>query len=113
MADVQPATNEGVERILVVMTERGMFPATIGTGPADVLVTLFEGEPVQDALRLAADLRAGGLRVEVYPDAEKLGKQFKYAATRGVKFVTVAGAVERARGEVTHHKVASETGADA
>jgi len=91
----------GLERILVVMGERGMFPASIGTGAADVLVTLFEGEPVEDALRLAADLRTGGLRVEVYPEGDKLGKQFKYAGARGVRLVTVVGGDERASGQVT------------
>ncbi len=91
----------GLERILVVMGERAMFPATIGTGAADVLVTLFEGQPVEEALRLAADLRAGGLRVEVFPEADKLGKQFKYAAARGVRLVTVVGGDERASGQVT------------
>ena len=68
---------------------------------ADVMVTLFEGEPVEEALRLAAELRAAGFRVDVYPEPDKLGKQFKYAAARGVRFVTVVGGDERARGEVT------------
>ena len=36
-----------------------------------------------EALRLAAELRAAGLRVEVYPEPDKLGKQFKYAAATG------------------------------
>ena len=91
----------GLERILVVMTERNMFPPDLAGGGADVMVTLFEGEPIEDALRLAAELRAAGLRVDVYPEPDKLGKQFKYAASRGVRFVTIAGADERARGEVT------------
>jgi histidyl-tRNA synthetase len=91
----------GLERILVVMTERNMFPAGLQRAAADVLVTRFEGEPVEDALRLAADLRAAGLRVEVYPDPDKLGKQFKYASTRAVPFVTVVGGDERAAGMVT------------
>ena len=91
----------GLERILVVMAERGMFPPDLPTSAADVMVTQFEGEPLETALILAAELRSAGLRVEVYPDQDKLGRQFKYAASRGVKFVTVAGADERARGEVT------------
>ena len=91
----------GLERILVVMGERNMFPPDVATAAADVLVTQFEGESVEEALRLAYDLRAAGLRVDVYPEADKLGKQFKYAAARGVRFVTVAGGDERARGEVT------------
>ena len=91
----------GLERILVVMTERGMFPPELASAAADVMVTQFEGEPAAEALRLAHDLRAAGLRVDVYPEADKLGKQFKYAASRGVRFVTIVGADERARGEVT------------
>jgi histidyl-tRNA synthetase len=91
----------GLERILVVMTERNMFPEAIATAAADVMVTLFEREPVEEALKLAADLRSAGLRVDVYPEADKLGKQFKYAAARGVKFVTIQGGDERARGVVT------------
>ena len=91
----------GLERILVVMTERDMFPAGLQRAAADVLVTRFEGEPVEDALRLAADLRGAGLRVEVYPDPDKLGKQFKYASTRGIPVVTVVGGDERAAGMVT------------
>ena len=54
-----------------------------------------------DALALAASLRSAGLRVDVYPEADKLGKQFKYAAARGFPFVIVMGDDEAARGEVT------------
>ena len=91
----------GLERILVVMTERNMFPPDLASAAADVMVTLFEGEPFEEALKLAADLRSAGLRVDVYPEPDKLGKQFKYAASRGVKFVTIEGGDERARGLVT------------
>jgi len=68
---------------------------------ADVMVTLFDGEPVDEGLRLAADLRRAGLRVDVYPEPDKLGKQFKYASARGIRFVTVVGGDERANGQVT------------
>jgi histidyl-tRNA synthetase len=91
----------GLERILVVMTERSMFPAGVQGAPADVLVTLFDEEGVADTLRLAAELRAAGIRVEVYPEADKLGKQFKYASARAYRFVTVVGGDERAVGQVT------------
>jgi histidyl-tRNA synthetase len=91
----------GLERILVVMGGRRMFPPGLQRAAADVMVTLFDGEPVEDGLRLAADLRQCGLRVEVYPEPEKLGKQFKYASVRGIRFVTVVGGEERANGQVT------------
>jgi histidyl-tRNA synthetase len=91
----------GLERILVVMSERGMFPQSIGHGAADILVTLFEGEDVGEALRLARDLRESGLRVEVYAEPDRLGKQFKYAAAAGIPRVAVLGSDERERGVVT------------
>jgi histidyl-tRNA synthetase len=40
------------------------------------------------------------LRVDLYPEADKMGKQFKYAAARGIRFVAIVGDDERARGEV-------------
>ena len=78
-----------------------MFPASVQSAAADVLVTLFDEEGVRDALRLAGELRTAGIRVEVYPEADKLGKQFKYAAARTLRFVTVVGGDERAAGQVT------------
>ena len=91
----------GLERILVVMGERGMFPPGLGTAPADVMVTIWNLNGVPDALGLAAELRSAGLRVEVYPDADKIGKQLKYASSRAIPFVTVVGDDELAKGVVT------------
>src|SRR5580765_727825 len=90
----------GLERIIVVMTERGMFPGTVAGGAVDVMVTLWNEGARADALALARDLRQSGLRVDVYPDADKLGKQFKYASSRNVPFVAVVGDDERANGTV-------------
>ncbi len=78
----------GLERILVVMEERGMFPPEIADStPADVMVTIFSDETVADSLMLASDLRAQNLRVTVYPQADKNDKQFKYASQIGVPFL--------------------------
>ena len=92
----------GLERIILIMTEREMFPEDLGRASADVLVTVWNEESVKDSLAFASELRraAPGLRVDVYPDADKLGKQLKYASARGVQFVAVIGDDERARGEV-------------
>jgi histidyl-tRNA synthetase len=56
---------------------------------------------------MARELRQAGLRVDVYPDPDKIGKQMKYAATRGIRHVIVAGDDERARGEVGIKDMAS------
>jgi histidyl-tRNA synthetase len=91
----------GLERILVVMGERNMFPTDVQKPSADVIVTLFEGQPIEDGLRLAADLRGAGVRVEVYPEPEKLGKQLKYAGAKGIPFAAIVGGDEIATGQVT------------
>jgi histidyl-tRNA synthetase len=91
----------GLERIIVVMTEREMFPQTLVNAPADVMVTVWDENAVSDSISLATELRAAGLRVDLYPEADKLGKQFKYASSRAVPFVAVVGENERERGEVS------------
>jgi len=91
----------GLERIIVVMTERGMFPDTVVRGSVDAMVTLWNEGARADTLALAGDLRTAGLRVDVYPEADKLGKQFKYASTRNVPFVVIVGDDERANGTVS------------
>ncbi len=50
----------GLERILVVMSERQMFPADVQTTAADVMITLFDQDSVGDALELAGELRSDG-----------------------------------------------------
>lgn len=97
----------GLERILVVMAERGMFPASLPTTSADVMVTIWNADGAPDAVTLAAELRAGGLRVDVYPEADKIGKQFKYADSRGIRFVAIVGDEEAARGEVAVKNLAT------
>jgi histidyl-tRNA synthetase len=91
----------GLERILVVMAERNMFPPSVQRASADVLVTVFDAGSIPDTLKLAAELRAADLRVELYPEPDKLGKQMKYAASKQIPFAAILGGDEIARGEVT------------
>jgi histidyl-tRNA synthetase len=99
----------GLERILVVMTERGMFPPSLATSPADVLVATFDSAGAGPAMRLADRLRGAGLRVMVYPDADKIGKQIKYADGRGIPFVAILGGDEIQAGTVTVKNLAAQT----
>lgn len=90
----------GLERIIVMMSERGMFPSELARSPADVMITIWDSESITDAVAIATELRDGGLKVDVYPEADKIGKQLKYASAVGVAFVVVVGDEERAGGEV-------------
>ncbi len=91
----------GLERILVVMEERGMFPPELSESSADVLVTVWNDETAGESLKLAGELRSAGLRSLVYPEADKLGKQFKYAGQINIPYVCVLGESEIAEGTVS------------
>ena len=89
----------GLERLLVVMEERGMLAST-GTRTR-ALVTRFAADLDGETLRLAAELRAAGIDVETWlGEPGALGKQFKYADSRGVVFAVVLGPDELAAGQV-------------
>ena len=92
----------GLERIIVVMTERNMFPASVAAGGVDVVVTFLDEDSRADGLRMASELRALRHAVDVFPEAgRKFEKPLKYAATRGAKLMAIFGENERARREVS------------
>jgi histidyl-tRNA synthetase len=99
----------GLERILVVMGERGMFPPTLATTPADVMMAVFDAKDAPHALRVAGLLRQSGLRVLVYPDADKIGKQIKYADSLHIPFVAILGGNEIEAGTVTVKNLTAQT----
>jgi histidyl-tRNA synthetase len=77
--------------------------------PAEVLVTTFGAAGLPEALRLAGELRATGLKVEWYPEPAKLDRQLKYADATGVRFVAIMGPDELSRGLVTLKDLAART----
>jgi histidyl-tRNA synthetase len=98
----------GLERILVVMTERGMFPPSLATTPADVMLAVLDAGDTTHALRVADMLRQAGIRVLVYPEAEKMGRQIKYADSRGIPFIGILGGDEIAAGTLTVKDLANK-----
>lgn len=90
----------GVERILVVMEDRGMFD--VEDRGLDVMVTLWNADTTATALKVARTLRQAGLRVDVYCDeGDKYRKQFKYADQRNAPVVVILGPDELESGEVS------------
>ena len=84
----------------LVAQKYGKAPA-LGASPSQVLVTMFDKDSQAAALRLAAELRAAGLRAEWYPEAAKLDRQLKYADTTGIRYAVIEGPDEVAKGVVT------------
>ena len=99
----------GLERILVVMGERRMFPPNLPSAAADVMMAVFDAADMPHALRVASLLRRSGLRVLMYPEADKIGKQIKYADSLGIPFVAILGGNEIAAGTITVKDLAAQT----
>jgi histidyl-tRNA synthetase len=57
-------------------------------------ITPFDKDHLIPSIELADELRKNGLRVMNQLNAEKLGKQFKYASKIGTKLVLVLGPEE-------------------
>lgn len=83
----------------IVLEENGLVPE-FQPSPAPVLVTVFSDDLQMEAYKLSAELREAGLAVTNYPEAAKLGKQFKFADKMGMKVALVLGADEVASGQV-------------
>jgi len=88
----------GLERVLLVMTEREMFP-DLGIGP-QVLLCRMSDVAASQAIQVASELRATGVRVEVYADDAQMKKQLSYANNIGVSHVAILGPQEVADGTV-------------
>ncbi|MDQ6785511.1 MAG: histidine--tRNA ligase [Acidobacteriota bacterium] len=96
----------GLERILVVMEERGMFQKLVDEGKlkldsADVMIASFDESLIDKCLKLADDLRKAGLRTLVYPEANQKIKPLKYAEQIGVPFVCLVKEAEIAENKMT------------
>ena len=87
----------GLERILLLMEERQMFPALQLT--AQVMVCVLPDTPLPPAVGLASRLRRAGITVEVYPEQSKLKRQISAADAQQIPYALILGSdeVERQR----------------
>jgi len=87
----------GVDRLLAVIGDREGG----GAATAPVLLTRFAAGDGVDLVTLAAGIRDAGIGVEVYPDADRIGSQLRYADRHGHRVVLIVGPDERAADSVT------------
>ena len=73
-----------------------LLPKTATTAP--VLMVQFSADRLGEYQKMARQLRAEGIGVEVYPEAKKVGQQLKYAEQRGFRVALIAGPDEFAQG---------------
>lgn len=79
----------GLERIMLLMEERNMFPALQLT--AQVMVCVLPDTPLPPAVGLASRLRQAGITVEVYPEQSKLKRQLSAADAQQIPYALILG----------------------
>ena len=95
-----PATGVsiGVDRLLVALAAKRGAAAE---APGPVVVTVMDRDRMADYMGMAAELRAAGIRAEVYlGNPKNFGNQLKYADKRRSPVAVIEGADEAARGVV-------------
>lgn len=93
-------TSFGIERLIVLMDKRNLYPSTLGKTVVEVLVSVFSPEMRATSVGLATTLRNAGVHTELYMQDKQLGKQFTYADKKGIPLVAIVGPDEQAAGKV-------------
>lgn len=83
----------GADRIYDVMMELNLFPTEIGA-TTKILFTNFGEQEEMHILPTLRKIRQAGINAEIYPEAAKMKKQFKYADDKKIPFVGVIGTEE-------------------
>jgi histidyl-tRNA synthetase len=76
----------GLDRIYLVLEELNLFPETV-TIATKVMFLNFGESQTFEAMKAVTTLRDKNIKAEIYPDAAKIDKQFKYAERRVIPFV--------------------------
>ncbi len=95
-----PATGVsiGVDRLLAALAAKGRG-AKDSAGP--VVVTVMDRDRMADYMAMVGDLRAAGIRAEVYfGNPKQFGNQLKYADKRASPIAVIQGGDEAAKGTV-------------
>lgn len=84
----------GLDRIYLVLEELGLFPDSVQNS-LEVLFMQDGQTPLVLVLKIIQQLRKKGVVVELYPDATKSDKQFKYAERKNVTWLVRKASAEQ------------------
>lgn len=95
-----PATgiSVGVSRLLFGLQLLGKYQGDAVVGP--VVVLILDRDRMADYQRMVQELRAAGIRAELYLGSSGMKAQMKYADRRGSPCAVIQGGDEKAKGEV-------------
>lgn len=83
----------GAERIYDVLDHLDLFPSESMESPRALFVNFGSVEEAY-ILPMLNTLRKKGINVEIYPDADKMKKQFNYANRKNIPYVVLVGEAE-------------------
>lgn len=83
----------GLDRIYLVIEELKLFPETV-TSTTKALFINYGNSEAFYAMKAMIALRKEGIKVELYPDNVKVGKQFGHADKRNIPFAVIIGETE-------------------
>lgn len=89
----------GADRIYDVLNQLDLYPKEAVNGTQLLFVNFGEAEAAY-VLPVLAQVRAAGIRAEIYPDTAKMKKQMSYANAKMVPFVAIVGENEMKEGKV-------------
>lgn len=91
----------GIDRIFDVLNEVSYPEDVAAKEGTRLLFANFGGEDEKHSLQLLKQVRDAGIAAEIYLDAVKMGKQFKYADAKKIPFVAIIGENERKTNTIT------------
>jgi len=91
----------GFERVVDVIKELNLLPQEINQSKIKILVANFGPETETNILNLVSKLRDQNISSIIYPDADKLGKQIKYADNMGITYIAIIGTDEAKNNQIT------------
>ena len=97
-------TTIGLDRIVDCILELNLLPNLPKTTTKIMIANLGQETSL---LKLAANLRSQNIPTLLYPDPDRLSKQFKYANNKGIPFVAVLGPDELTQNKITLKNLAT------
>ena len=96
----------GLTRLFFVLEEQGYLNDGLITAPADALI-LPMTEELAPAIALATQLRAAGIRTQLYTEPKKFKQKMSYADKLGVPYILLLGEDEITQGKVSLKNMAT------
>ena len=96
----------GLDRIALVIEELNLFPETVLATSKAMFINFGDKEALY-SMKAITKLRANDIKVELYPDNAKIGKQFQHADKRGIPFAVLVGDEEMSKQEYTLKNLAT------